>query len=298
MTPTRTIVMFWCLACGPSRAGHDGDGGGGGDTDGGASHDGAGEADTDGNDYDGCVGWEFYFSDVNRDCEGGAFGATVPDSCSACSCASECSRDSDCSSPRGGNAVPDCRDGACVLRCDADTTCPEGMRCGALNADDSPICADVLDDPLACGAINWDATWPNPCVSITDEASCETLVSEYGYACKWATVSLYQVPADDCVPIETTQECILTAQGDFPDESGACQQPAYCEATGTRVYFEDVGGGTVRLYSYEDCQPRMDPRIDTQGNPVDFCDYSGAVPLPLVCECGCQEPGADSGTSG
>jgi hypothetical protein len=173
------------------------------------------------------------------------------------------------------------------------------MRCGTLNFDESPVCAEVLDDPLACaGSSTPSAPWSNPCPGLPDKASCEALVSEYGFACKWATLSLYQVPADDCTPIETSQECIMTAQSDFLDDSVECQQPAYCDATGTRVFFEDIGGGTVRLYSFDDCQPRMNPVIDTQGNPVDYCDYSGAIPLPLICECGCQEPGGSSETSG
>jgi hypothetical protein len=172
------------------------------------------------------------------------------------------------------------------------------MRCGTLVWDDSPVCAEALDDPLACAAEATLGDWQNPCVAITDQATCEALVSDYGFACKWATLSVYQAPADDCVPIETSQACLMTALVDNLDDSAACEQPGYCEATGTRVSFEDIGGGTVRLYSYTDCKPRAAPMIDTQGNPMDYCDYSGEVPLPIVCGCGCQEPGADSGTSG
>jgi hypothetical protein len=123
-------------------------------------------------------------------------------------------------------------------------------------------------------------------------------VSEYDYACRWATQSLYQVPAEACTPVEVVERCVMTTWDGPPAPLGECKEPGYCEARGTRVFFEDIGGGTVRLYEIEDCELQVRPLIDTQGNPLELCDYSEGTPLPIVCECGCDSAGVGTTTSG
>lgn len=281
-------------ACGPSvdEPQDDNSGSGGGTPSGNAGDDGSEDAPgvdegDDGNPYDECIASRFY---VETNCWG-ASGVEVPDTCEGCSCATaECNHDSDCPAP-SGNVMPECRDGACVLRCDDDGDCPANMRCGMLRSDDSfPVCAEVLDDPLACAAMFSNGGWLDPCPAFSDKASCEALTSELGFACKWSTQSLYQVPSDECLPVEVTESCVMT-QNPLPTDftPGVCDPNGLCAATDTRVFVEDIGGGTVRLIAYDDCERYHLPLIDTQGNPVEPCNYSSTTfPLPSVCECACE----------
>lgn len=292
----RMALAIFVVACGPSVDDPEEDNGasGGGSPSGNAGDDGSGnnpgvDGGDDGNPYDECIAISF-LNGVEAKCVG-AVGVDVPGTCEGCSCScsdAECDRDSDCPAP-SGNVTPGCHDGFCVLRCDDDGDCPGDMRCGSLRGHDSPVCAEGLDDPLACAAMYNSAGWFDPCPAIADEASCEVVTSEYGFACKWATQSLYQAPSDDCVPVEVTESCIMTARTSgvqpVPD---TCETSGLCAATQARVFLEDIGAGTVRTIAYENCAPDLVPMIDPQGNIVDRCDYSRAIPFPIVCGCACQ----------
>lgn len=279
-----TWVAALVTACGPSVDGPAQDGGASGSA---ADASGGGEgAEGDGNPYVGCIATQFGNPQLLK-CHG-AFGVTVQDACAACACHdADCDRDSDCPSP--SNSTAECRDGACVLRCDDDDDddCPPEMRCGSLNADESMVCAEALAEPLACAAGSSEPGWPDPCVELTDKASCEAITSELGYACKWATFSLYQVPSNECLPVEVTESCIMTrSEIGGVVTPGVCAPFGLCSATGTRVFFEDIGAGTVRLISYDECELQLSPLFGTAG-PIEYCDYSGTTPLPIICGCAC-----------
>lgn len=49
--------------------------------------------------------------------------------CDSCVCQAPCIRDSDCASGETGDAAPTCVEGACMLVCGDDETCPDGMTC-------------------------------------------------------------------------------------------------------------------------------------------------------------------------
>jgi hypothetical protein len=280
--PRKGVVVLALIGCGPTVDDPAGDGGGSG-----GAHDGAGNASGGGgeNPYVGCAAGDFASSYL-RTCSS-AFGVTVEGVCAACLCHDDdCDRGSDCPAPAG--STPDCREGQCVLRCEDDGDCPGEMRCGTLNADESNVCADVVDDPLACAAEASEPGWPDPCPDLTDEASCEAVTSDLGYACKWSTQTLYQVPADECVPVEVTERCILTTSRiGYAPPPGECVAFGRCDATGTRVFFEDIGGGTVRLIAFDDCELQLGPGPGADGHHLEYCDYSGTTPLPIICGCAC-----------
>jgi hypothetical protein len=54
------------------------------------------------------------------------------------------------------------------------------------------------------------------------------------------------------------------------------------------MYWRDLGAGTVELVEVSDCSWRPFA-------PLEICDFSGVVPIPLVCGCGCA---ADDPTGG
>lgn len=283
-------IALLCVAvgaCGPSvdDAGQSGSGDGGADAE---SVGGSGEGTpADGNPYDDCIASVTLRTD-EIECWG-ALGVDVPGTCEACACVdTKCDRDSDCPSLPGSPSA-ECDGGGCVIPCEDDRDCPDSMRCGEHRGNGSQVCAEPLDDALACSAYASSGDWLDPCPALADRDSCEAMTSDFGYACKWATQRLYQVPTDDCAPIEATESCIRTSSDvRGPDViPGVCDPSATCGPSETRAFIEDIGAGTLRLITYDDCEQYFTPLIDTQGNPVEPCDFTGPWPLPSICECAC-----------
>lgn len=279
-------------ACGPNVAANDGDGQDEGDAasegDPTVSEDDGGGGDA--NPYDRC-NFDFYFAPV--ECSG-AHGGTAPDACAACLCGVGCSRDSDCPQPSTGNVDAECIEEACMLSCDGDAVCPDGMRCGTRNWDGRATCVEALDDPLACHVSLNNPDWPDPCAPQSDKQSCEALVSEYGFACKWATQSLFQLPSDDCTPLETVESCVLAERTGSMNPAPLCEAVGYCESAATRVLVEDFGGGTMRLVSIEACE--LSPVYSNLGMGFAYCSFDDGSPTPEICACAC--PASSEGTSG
>jgi hypothetical protein len=221
----------------------------------------------------------------------GSFGAVVDGACQACACHPGCEDTSDCPEPpSGGTATADCYDGRCILPCDADNDCPGDMLCGTLSIDDKRACVEVMTDALACAANADSPGWDDPCPPLATRDACEALSSpDTGYACTWVEQETFAVPADECVPAATSAKCVLTAQTDV-FEGGACggiaRLAGYCANEDVRVVYEDLGPGTARLSSYRGCD--RFPVYEFQASTYGFCDYSGALPIPLICECGCS----------
>lgn len=278
------VATVSLLACAPAVVSSDGDGGADDDDEG--EPDGppsAGESGGDPNPYDECA-VDYYFGPMFS-CSEGAFGGTAADACSACICGIACSVDSDCPQPSTGTVGAACVEEACLLPCDETSACPEGMRCGTRNWDGRATCVETVDDPLACHYTLFDPDWPDPCTPQLDRDSCEALVSKYGFACKWATQTVLQGTSDDCAPLEVVESCVLTQATAHELSPPTCGAVGYCEASATRVLFEDFGGGSMRLTSIGACE--LMPIYSNLAMGFQFCSFDETPPMPAKCACGC-----------
>lgn len=249
--------------------------------------DGASSGEHGGNAYGGCLP-----SGVVGPSEcSGFFGGMAAEACTACACHPRCDGAGDCPAPpSGGGAAPECYDGRCILPCNEDSACPGDMLCGTLSIDDKRACVEGMTDALACAANADSPGWDDPCPPLSTQEACEALSSpETGYACTWLEQQTFAVPSEECMPVETAAKCVLTSQSNV-FEGGECGGVAplagYCASDDVRVVYEDLGPGTARLSTYHGCD--RFPVYEFLTAMHGFCDFSGELPIPLICECGCS----------
>lgn len=149
--------------------------------------------------------WGFLEGECNKS-GGGTLPMVSPEGGNACIsydvCRIDCSQDSDCNDGGSGNAIPRCNQnpssssvsswysGVCLLICDSDTICPDGMACvrNYYAGDSTNICMWPLDiaepgcpawcelDPLPKGCPGWCAVAGVGCEPEAEGYCCEGLV--------------------------------------------------------------------------------------------------------------------------
>jgi hypothetical protein len=61
-----------------------------------------------------------------------------------------------------------------------------------------------------------------------------------------------------------------------------CEGPEACPSADARVYWRDLGAGTVALATFG-CDIRP-----SDSEAYESCDFGSDVAIPLVCDCGCD----------
>jgi len=200
--------------------------------------------------------------------------------CDACFCQAFCDDDEDClPAPSTGTSVPACSepDGVCVLPCDAGQLCPDGMLCVTdANFPAIELCAWAQTDALYC----YDeepSLQDDPCAQYTTAEACSAIVSEVAAVrCSWARRSILAAGSQSC-DVVTSEELCVAVRGEHCDPIAQC-------STGGGAHWRDLGAGTAEMIEVSDCSWRPYGEWEP-------CDFTGDVPIPLVCGCACG--GAD-----
>lgn len=199
------------------------------------------------------------------------------DACAACRCQVQCTGNNECLPPHGVTGSGLCEQGSCVLYCDGDGDCANGMACLADPADQSArICAWQTDDAFYCDAVHGQ----DPCAQFQNELSCVGGGSPLllDYACQWVREYDYVLPSGNCEPPRSRSSCIAVLQ----TPPSACEAAHTCGTNQQSVYWRESGPSMAKLLVLDGCEQPFDPQYLP-------CDFESTLALPIVCGCQCPE---------
>lgn len=151
------------------------------------------------------------------------------------------------------------------------------------------ICIEVTRDPLICAAT---AGGLDPCPALLDRESCEAIVSDLGYACRWEARYILDVSTQNCDVVARTESCVLTTLAEPLTEP--CVAPGFCAADASSVSFADLGPGTAALHVLEYCG---ETPVYPPAGITSLCEFSEGGAVPWYCECGCPASQSTTGES-